>query len=425
MRNLLCLNVLAIVSLFIIASCVSWHNGSTVAASTRKLQPVVSTLAVSQHVSVTSTAVPPARAHDVTTEVERLGMPSTKGPYARNIWDMQLFAGRIYLGHGNSSNVGPEPNAGPIPIWYYDLATGRFIKEGTVDEEQIDSYRILDGKLYIPGHDPRGDTPRGDLYQLNTNGWAKVNTLPDAVHTYDVALFDGHLFAAIGTLASHRILVSDDMGQTWRTAMADSGRTYSLFAFKQQLYAVSFILNRPDPSDSEIDRYNGKQFVHGPIAGSSIIPEASSDTDAEMRFVRTTNFANQLLYIAAETINDHQWTPKGFYVTSDMQHGQHIVLSEPTAIPYDIVVRGDTAYLLASVKRSAGTYTNLVYASRDAQHWSEQFRFNTSTFARSFEESNGDFYFGLGSDTDPLASASGDILRVRRVAYAPNASAKR
>ena len=34
---------------------------------------------------------------------------------------MQLWDGKIYLGHGNSSNVGPAQNAGPIRVIAYDL----------------------------------------------------------------------------------------------------------------------------------------------------------------------------------------------------------------------------------------------------------------------------------------------------------------
>ena len=39
---------------------------------------------------------------DVTATRQYLGNPFTnKGAYARNIWDMQQYNGRIYFGHGN------------------------------------------------------------------------------------------------------------------------------------------------------------------------------------------------------------------------------------------------------------------------------------------------------------------------------------
>lgn len=51
---------------------------------------------------------------DVSSSITVLGSPFKKAAYARNVWDMQLFGGKIYLGHGNSSNNAPSPNAGPV-----------------------------------------------------------------------------------------------------------------------------------------------------------------------------------------------------------------------------------------------------------------------------------------------------------------------
>ena len=69
---------------------------------------------------------------------------------------MQLWGDKIYLGYGNSSNKGPAPNAGPVRVIAYHPQTGCFETEFTVDEEQIDRYRVIEGQLFIPGHDPLG-----------------------------------------------------------------------------------------------------------------------------------------------------------------------------------------------------------------------------------------------------------------------------
>jgi hypothetical protein len=55
-----------------------------------------------------------------------------------------------------------------------------------------------------------------------------------------------------------------------------------------------------------------------------------------------------------------------------------------------------------------------VHATADAVHWREVLRFAAPTFARSFEESGGDFFFGLGCPYDAPSPASGQIIRVRR-----------
>jgi hypothetical protein len=59
-----------------------------------------------------------------------------------------------------------------------------------------------------------------------------------------------------------------------------------------------------------------------------------------------------------------------------------------------------------------------VYATGDLERWRELFRFTAPTFARSFEESGGDFFFGLGSTFRAPSPATGAILRVRHASYA-------
>ena len=116
--------------------------------------------------------------------------------YARNVWDLQAHEGRLYIGGGNSSNVGPATNAGPVPLVSYDPDTGGFVQESTVDDEQIDRFRVIAGRLHIPGHDPTESWDWGNDYVLGSTGWEKRRTIPRAIHTYDLALAGGRLFAA-------------------------------------------------------------------------------------------------------------------------------------------------------------------------------------------------------------------------------------
>ncbi len=74
---------------------------------------------------------------DRTAEVVTLGNPfaerfeASEQRYARNVWVIESFGGKLYFGHGNSSNKGPASNAGQInsegrpgiDIWTWDPAT--------------------------------------------------------------------------------------------------------------------------------------------------------------------------------------------------------------------------------------------------------------------------------------------------------------
>lgn len=135
-----------------------------------------------------------AGAPDVSSSITVLGSPFKKAAYARNVWDMQLFGGKIYLGHGNSSNNAPVPNAGPVPIYYWDLAqnkfsvqdvtytnpaTGKVTTNVYVMDEQIDTFKVLNGELYIPGHDSRvPGWAYGNFYRLNGDHWDQYMNIP-------------------------------------------------------------------------------------------------------------------------------------------------------------------------------------------------------------------------------------------------------
>ncbi len=163
---------------------------------------------------------------DVTGQVSLLGNPlsaryadNTPRVYARNIWDMHAYDNKIYFGGGNSSNSAPAANAGLADLWAYDIVSQSFIKEYTVDDEQIHRIREFDNQLYIPGHDARESWDYGNFYRLEGNKWVKYRTIPNAIHVYDIYKWDNKLFAVTGPQSpSKNIQVSDDDGLTWKNA---------------------------------------------------------------------------------------------------------------------------------------------------------------------------------------------------------------
>ncbi|MFD0697805.1 hypothetical protein ACFQZT_27410 [Paenibacillus sp. GCM10027628] len=384
---------------------------------------------------------------DVTSRVEVLGNPFSKSAYARNVWDMQVFDGKIYLGHGNSSNDGPSPNAGPIPIYYYNPTTNKFEtqdvvsssakKTGTkkyVDEEQIDTFKVLNGKLYIPGNDAHGEGWEfGNYYKLDNGKWIKYRNIPNGIHVYDMAYFNGNLYAAIGTDTSPDVLMSQDDGITWsKIGSVDKfgpTRAYTLFEFKKKLYAVSALLPKNNNWSDEtkilciqgcasegIAKQETRQTT---VFGSEMLPGISKNATKVppyVRMVRTTVIDNKLLYIAGEIVNDQHWIPQSLFVATDINDARSVAFPNPKALPMDLLVRGDTVFALAYVETSPGQYTNIVYKanSSDLVNWTELFSFKQNTFARSFEELNGDFYFGMGSNDNNPSELTGTILRVKK-----------
>ncbi len=360
--------------------------------------------------------------NDVTSKLQLLGNPFTKAAYARNVWDMQIFNNSIYLGHGNSSNYAPVSNAGPIDVIKYDTATSTFVKEYTVNDEQIDTYKVIDNMLYIPGHDPKDAWTFGNYYKFDSS-WSKVRTIPNAIHNYDMVKYNNKLYAATGINGTNPVVSSADDGNTWSsvvptdsTKYSPSGlRTYSMFEYNGVLYAAGILTNY-DPSSMNVLLSMNKDTVSAvKITGKKMFPGLTGAN--VIKIVKPTVVNNTLLYIAGKVNNDHQHIPLALYSSKEVGVGTKITFSEASAVPYDIIVRDSTTYVLASVKVAAYKYTNIVYSSTDLQTWTEKFRFTSDAFARSFEELNGDFYFGLGCDTVEMPESTGNILKVNKTDY--------
>ena len=169
----------------------------------------------------------------------------------RTPWDLVVFDGRLYVGLGNSSNQGPSANAGPVPLFAYDLKQLRWQQEATLPEEQISRF-LVDGKqLWIAGEDPRGSWRWGNLYH-RTDGdrlWWQQRRLPRFIHAHDLVMHQGRLVVAgnVPDAVAHgaqkdrhgsALAVSSDDGQTWSVQRLAGWRATALLPFSDALFAV-------------------------------------------------------------------------------------------------------------------------------------------------------------------------------------------
>lgn len=388
-----------------------------------KFKTIISTIIITSlipfFVLFTTDKTEAAITKDVTNSVEFLGNPFNKPTYAENVWDMQVYNNSIYIGHGNSSNEGPATNAGPIDIIKYVPGNKTFENEYTVNEEQIDVFRVINSMLYIPGHDPRDSWEYGNYY-FNNLQWNKVRSVPKAIHIYDMAYYNGKLFAACGTDGFSEVCSSSDSGITWKAVTPVSGtfvtsnkRAYKLFEFNGRLYASSIFVNASNCTNNNLLCIDGDSVTKLNINGTQMFPGLSL---SYIKLVRTETLNGNLLYLAGRPVNDHQYEPLALYAASYVGVGRKVVFPEAGALPYDLITRAGKAYVLTSIKTAAG-YNNIIYSSTDLYNWTEVFCFSSDTFARSFEELDGDFYFGLGCSTSSISNSTGNILKVGREAY--------
>ena len=374
---------------------------------------------------------------DVTDHVEVLGNPyQAKYPegewiYARNIWDMVAFNGELLIGAGNSSNSPPASNAGPVPIFSYSPSTARFREVFTVDDEQIDIFRILGGQVYIPGHDPREEWETGNFYRMESDGtWRKYRNVPSAIHLYDMALVGQMLFAC-GNLHGAAVAVSKDMGLTWSISKTPiyslDTRIYSFLIDEEELYAVGEMNPYQSPEVSPgVYQHNGDGTFHPrtDLEPKKMFPGITFPAGVLCtKIVRSVTFKNHAIYVGSYCSNDHQSHPFGLFVVESLRVDDvsiHQVVIPHNSRIWDLLIEDETIYVLMDTPDAEGTIIR-VASSQDGIEWTEILNFRARTFARSFALLNGDFYFGLGSEIRPrvkwdqlLLPETGQIIRVRR-----------
>jgi hypothetical protein len=380
---------------------------------------------------------------DVTNQLELLGNP-TQGqygtqPYARNVWDLQSYGDRLYVGSGNSSNIGPSSNAGLARIHFFDVATQKFTEAFTTNEEQIERFVLLNNTLYIPGHDPRGDIPPR-IYRLGADGQWNYLSL-EGVHVYDVHEFNRRLWVGRGVFAYQKnALVGADLSNfsnnqpNWNyLPVASVGQTttrlYNFFQLGQALMAAgeSFLgdekpgLFTYDPkSDRWLQMTNGKRLFPG-------APEKISPSHYTIR--RDAVLNRTTLYIGSMTYNDHQYFPIGLYRASGLNFVRQVPL-DPGFLPWDILVKDGVAYVLTARQDAPQQFTIRVQKSTNLLNWETLLEFKRPSFARSFERIKDDFYFGMGTEWRADSQApqftffgspeeSGKIYRVKGAALRP------
>jgi len=347
---------------------------------------------------------------DVTDFVELVGNPLEKtfpqgdSIYARNIWDLQVFEGRLYLEHGNSRNSPPAPNAGPIEVWSYSPEEGAFTPEFRLSDHKIDHYCVIEGRLYIPGNDATESWDFGNYYRLEETGWKKVRNLVDAIHCLDLYGFSGKVFAALGARQGAVVAISSDAGETWQYSRVGASRAYTLFELDGSLFVST--------SANTLYEYTGQTFR--PAAPMHLLVPGSKYSHESHIVARPVILDGTPIYLvlAANSLN---WNAVGLYAAGTLTNVRKL---EVPGKPFDILVRNGTCYVLSSTGEVSTDGKDqvvvMVHETRNLSDWKETLRFRCETFARSFEILDGDFYFGLGCDVSPLPEATGQILRVRK-----------
>ena len=296
---------------------------------------------------------------------------------------MHYFNGRIYIGSGDYWS-----NSGPTDIWTYNGDGTNFLKEFTVDDEMVLDFFEFENKLLIPGNDATEDWSFENLYINDPNrvpnpGWTKLRTMPGGLHSFDVALFKGRLYASITTDGSTpaSVLVSCDMGQTWATLISE----YAAFVVFDDFMFI-----------------NG-QTVSYKYEGTTLQTVTPNLFVYSLSWARKARFQDGVVY-SHPTRYMLTTSPLYFLPANQVTNG-----GVATAIAKfandnvrDVVVRGKTCYVMTATEiQQDASYQAHIYSSSDLTNWPLASEFTVPGIPLSFEIMSNKFYVGLGSRYDP------------------------
>ena len=377
--------------------------------------------------------------------VQRLGNPLLEDGYsdrALNIWDLQAFEGKIYLGGGSTVS-----NAGPINVWAYDSNSQKFVREYTVDEEAIEHYRVFDDRLYIPAADPtQGD--RNKFYRKETDGqWQKyVSPVVKLAHVRDLIKTNDDDILMVGnnrqpgkqSSNGTAIATATESGLLFKSAGIDNVRSkgitltdfnwfFSTFEYQQRVFATNSLLRDADNYPGVAAEYNpkSKQFVldfdlhTDEFIPRNLIRRSKYGIEVIYRLWNPVEFQNYLVYpvrsysIAPKNYRQAYMNSIGFFYKSGMGNSPKEVKLPRKALGEDVLVIDDELYVLANKKRRDDKFVVYVYKTDRLDRrikWQQVVKFNSANKARSFEYLDGTFYFGLGQDYGEAIANSGDLL---------------
>jgi len=273
----------------------------------------------------------------------------------------------------------------------------------------------------IPGHDPKDAWTYGNFYvrAAGGGGWSKVRTIKGGIHMYDLiqrsaaplkggplggvdqaAFSKQFMYAALGTPVGAVVGVSSDFGKSW-----DEHPMIGTYRARTFLYGLK---------DMCVSTSGSKAFLVSPSGVApldvNLFPGVPNPGGA-LFAVKPASYQGTAYYLGAYAPIDHNWKAVGMFAT-DCHSVRHVVF--PAQTPHDLLVYQGTLYLLASDAEGSGQRVR-VFATSNGSSFTEVLNFLSTTFARSFEIVDGDFFFALGSEAESLHPDTGRILRIKAV----------
>ena len=350
------------------------------------------------------------------TQYVSLGAPAAEyypnNKLARCVWDMAIVGDRLYIGCGDYSK-----NSGESPILSCALKDlGNWVEEAVIPDEQVGRFVNINGVLTIPGFDPVGSPKYGSYYELLNGAWVQQEALPYGLHNFDIAWFQGRMYAAIGAERGEYPIAYTEDGVTYQTiAMYKNGepldtgnsnvvRSSNLYVLNDALYADFWYEDETQSrSVFEMYRYNVEEDRFEYVADLKTSTHGGKYSPAHLPLWEK------------QAVNDKMFLTTGylFYTTDFEQYTQ--VLMPNDAVVYDMEAFGGRLYLLTAYETS-GRYKVTVYSTTasDPTDLRTEATYTYALMPTSFAVDANNFYIGMGNWYGTGSEDNGTILQMKR-----------
>ena len=334
---------------------------------------------------------------------------------SRGISTLKAYNGKIFMGLGDW-----DANTGPVKILYYDTKDNKIKSSGTIADEAVENFTIIDDNLYTTGCDPKSTWGYGSYYKYNDkdNKWEQHENQNGWIHVFNITKFNNKIFMCGSTQKDHSpIQASNDNGKTFENIsickyskqipIDENTRCYNLYSFNNNLYGFFWSYNEQTKTNSKYDgiyQYDktSNQFNYIAEIPSTYLPQ----TSAVYRFSKSSVFNGNFVFVAGYNL----------YSTTDFKTFNKLsfpapIITAPTPISYVLnpyvyqnsLVIDDTLYVLA-YKNNADAKENRkfkvqIHTTKDLKKFQLFYEFETNTPPFSFEYYDKSFYIGtyLGS----------------------------
>jgi len=324
---------------------------------------------------------------------------------SRSIKKLKAYDNKIFMGLGDF-----DANTGPVKILYYNTLNGKVETSGTIDDEAVADFKIIDNKLYTTGRDPRDSWGYGSYYTYNNenNNWVKSRHNGGWIHVFDIEKYHDKLFICGSVEASSNkslVQVSLDNGNTFediKVVFEDGNqvpydselRAYALFTYNEKLYVriykAAFEYNGIYIYDENSNIF---KFVQ------SYVPLLYPYKDENGKAINGYPVFERCLFFDNIAFNNYDIYISGnrIYSLSPASDGKinfELIETGKSGAFQNGVVWEDVLYLLSYEYNEDMSFDVEIYATKDLRNYDLVYNFITDSFPYSIEYFNDNVYVG-------------------------------